>query len=425
VTTIDETLEPQAIDAEISVLGSMLLAPNAITEARRHLTGTEFYRDQHKTIYRAICNLIDAGKPADAVTVAAELGAAGQMALIGGHAYLHTLITETPTAVNVGYYAEQVKATWRRRELIKTAGRLIQSAQSPSDDESVLDMAARTALELDLMLDAKSADEPISGVHTWEGFLAQAPIERSWIVPGLIERMDVFMILAPPGAGKSWLSRQLCQTIAAGVHPFRPSVRIPPQRTLLIDFENPPGMVADQSRTPLSQVQHFGDQIGDLGHVWMRPEGLDLRKHADAQLLERVVAETRPAFIALGSLYKAFQRGRDDWDTAAEETRAVFDRLRARYHVAFWLEHHMPKANAGGSNSNPFGSSVWERWPGFGRVLRRVEKTQIFELAPTFRGDRDQREIPAGLIRGGRLPWSPIYDEAELELAIQAAGGKR
>jgi hypothetical protein len=115
-----------------------------------------------------------------------------------------------------------------------------------------------------------------------------------------------------------------------------------------------------------------------------------------------VIGDTKPAFVALGSLYKAFTRS-GDWDQAAGEARVVFDRLRARHQIAFWLEHHMPKAQDGGRKHTPFGSSVWEWWASHGRVLEppcNGNPTTPYRFAP-FRGDRRKVECPVGFTRGG------------------------
>ena len=96
---------PQDIEAEQSVLGGMLLSKDAIADVIEVLRGNDFYRPAHQLIYDAILDLYGRGEPADAVTVAAELSRAGTIGRVGGHPYLHTLISGVPTAANAGYYA--------------------------------------------------------------------------------------------------------------------------------------------------------------------------------------------------------------------------------------------------------------------------------------------------------------------------------
>jgi hypothetical protein len=99
---------PQDIDAEQSVLGGMLLSKDAIADVVEVLRGNDFYRPAHQLIYEAVLDLYGRGEPADAVTVAAELTRGGTIGRVGGHPYLHTLISGVPTAANAGYYAEIV-----------------------------------------------------------------------------------------------------------------------------------------------------------------------------------------------------------------------------------------------------------------------------------------------------------------------------
>ena len=230
------------------------------------------------------------------------------------------------------------------------------------------------------------------------------------------------MVLGAAGSGKSVLSRQVAMCLAAGVHPFtmRP---VRPVRTLLVDLENSPDQTAEESAPVLTAIRGMRDTEG-RGMIWPHPEGMDLRKRADAMLLERVIAQAEPDVVCMGSLYNAYRRGRDDWDTAAEDVQAVLKRLRSRYGLGLWLEHHMPRAQGSGHTGTPYGGTAWEKWPTHGRWLRRHPevKMPLFLLEETFRGDRGKRDLPLALTRGGKLPWTSVWDEAELELIIE--GGK-
>jgi AAA domain/DnaB-like helicase N terminal domain len=415
------TDQVEALNAERAVCGVVMHSKQALTEARRLLSITEFWQPKNATVFRVCCDLADKGEPVEPLAVVQELMRTGEIGKVDG-AYIHTLFSLPVTAISVGYYAAQVKMASRRRILMAVGQRLTQSAEEITDGDDLMDFVAREALSLELLLDEKAADAPIEGLSTWGEFLAEPDQPEDWIVPGLIERGEAFLLLAGEGAGKSWLSRQLCMTIAAGVHPFKPKERIPAQRTLLIDLENPIPTVRRQGRPMASQVARLGGD-GDNAFIWRRPEGLNIRDRADAQLLERVVAEVQPAFVAIGSLYNAYQTGRDSWETAADEAKVVLNRLRGRYRCALWVEHHMPKGDGTTRPGTPLGSSVWMRWPSYGRVLTRKGQN-VYALEKSFRGDRDIREIPAGLMRGGELPWTPIWDQADLELYIEAGEGK-
>ncbi|MGJ3508349.1 replicative DNA helicase [Enemella sp. A6] len=113
--TADRT-PPQDVAAEQSVLGAMLMSKDAIAEVVEIVKGIDFYRPAHELIYNAIIDLYGRGEPADAITVSAELTKRGEIGRVGGHIYLHDLLSSVSIAANAGFYANIVaeKATLRR-----------------------------------------------------------------------------------------------------------------------------------------------------------------------------------------------------------------------------------------------------------------------------------------------------------------------
>ena len=84
------------------------------------IEATDFYRPAHATVFDTVLDLYGRGEPADAITVADELGKRGDLTRVGGQAYLHQLIQVVPTAANAGYYARIVRerAILRRLQLL-------------------------------------------------------------------------------------------------------------------------------------------------------------------------------------------------------------------------------------------------------------------------------------------------------------------
>lgn len=113
--TTDRT-PPQDLAAEQSVLGAMLMSKDAIAEVVEVLKGVDFYRPAHELIFNSILDLYGRGEPADPITVAAELTKRGEIARVGGHVYLHDLLSSISIAANASFYANIVaeKATLRR-----------------------------------------------------------------------------------------------------------------------------------------------------------------------------------------------------------------------------------------------------------------------------------------------------------------------
>src|SRR6266498_5681800 len=95
-----ERVPPHNIEAEESVLGSMLLSKNAIAEALELLREEDFYRPAHRTVFRSVLELYSHGQAVDAITVAEGLRRNGELADVGGAPFLHTLVSSVPTAAN-------------------------------------------------------------------------------------------------------------------------------------------------------------------------------------------------------------------------------------------------------------------------------------------------------------------------------------
>jgi len=101
------------------VLGAILLSKDAIADCLEAVKAHDFYRPAHELIFDAVLDLFGRGEPADAITVADELGKRGDLTRIGGQAYLHQLIQAVPTAANAGYYAEIVADRAILRRLVE------------------------------------------------------------------------------------------------------------------------------------------------------------------------------------------------------------------------------------------------------------------------------------------------------------------
>ncbi len=128
-------LPPQNIEAEQSLLGSLLIDKEAIVRISEILHPANFYRsEQHGPIFEAIQSLFEKREPIDLVTVTEELKRKGLYDKIGGSAYLTSLINIVPTAAHIEHYAKIVKEHAVRRSLIAQATQLIQRAYDESEE---------------------------------------------------------------------------------------------------------------------------------------------------------------------------------------------------------------------------------------------------------------------------------------------------
>ena len=116
---------PQNIEAEKSVLGSMLIDEEAIGLALEILDESWFYENTHRQIYTAILDLYNNRKNVDLITLADKLRSDGQLDMIGGVPYLSSIIDMVPTSANVEHYAYIVKEKGILRKLIHNATHIV------------------------------------------------------------------------------------------------------------------------------------------------------------------------------------------------------------------------------------------------------------------------------------------------------------
>lgn len=136
-----EKLLPQNVEAEACVLGSLLINPSALPEVRPFLRPEDFYRDAHRIIYQAICDLDDTGVVADFVTLTDALQRFDTLEAVGGASFVGSLANQVPTSANIVSYARIVERTATLRRLIHTAGQIAGVAYYEPDADAALDQA--------------------------------------------------------------------------------------------------------------------------------------------------------------------------------------------------------------------------------------------------------------------------------------------
>ena len=121
-----DKIPPQNIDAEKSLLGSMLLDKDAIIEVSGWLRPQHFYDPRHSKIYENILYLFENGLPIDVVTISDRLKKQKELKKIGGRAYLAELANSVPTAAHAEEYGNIVKESATRRGLISSATKIVE-----------------------------------------------------------------------------------------------------------------------------------------------------------------------------------------------------------------------------------------------------------------------------------------------------------
>lgn len=127
---------PHSVEAEMSVLGSMLMSRKAIAICSDILRGDDFYNPSRRIIFESIVSMSERGTQVDMVTLAAYLQDHGELVNAGGPNYLVEIAEFVPSVANAEYYAQIVLDRSLRRKLIKAASQIIEDAQGEETAKS-------------------------------------------------------------------------------------------------------------------------------------------------------------------------------------------------------------------------------------------------------------------------------------------------
>lgn len=140
---------PFSLEAEVSVLGGMLLDTDAVARAIETLDDTMFYREGHRRLFRAIARMWERGEVVDVVTLSEQLKNSGDFEAAGGTTYLAQLLDAVPTAANLEYHARIVREKAVLRRLIEAATTIIQDTfDAQGEVDQVLDQAEQRIFQI-------------------------------------------------------------------------------------------------------------------------------------------------------------------------------------------------------------------------------------------------------------------------------------
>ena len=228
--TSDITLSrqlPHSLEAERSILGSILLEARALHQAQEILREEDFYRDGHRRIYRVMASLANRSSAIDAVTIKDELLRAGDLDAVGGTAYIGSLVDGVPRSANVEHYAKIVKEKAILRSLIGAGNRIVNLCfEGEAGAESLLDEAQKQVFSI-AEGNLRSGFVPMRDVAipTLE-YIDQLQQRRELItgIPTGFERLDeltsgfqngdLIIIAARPSMGKTALALNIAQHAA-------------------------------------------------------------------------------------------------------------------------------------------------------------------------------------------------------------------
>lgn len=214
-----DKLPPQNLEAEMAVLGSMLMDEDAISVSTELLDESSFYKDSHKKIFEAISGLYGANKAVDLITLTNELKRSEILDEIGGASYLTALVNCVPTAANINHYVSIVKEKYILRTLINSATKIISICyESEGNVDEVVDSAEKFIFEvsdrrtqgtyLHMKEIVKDSIENIDKLYQKKAHVTGIPtgyIDFDNITSGLQES-DLIIVAGRPSMGKSALA---------------------------------------------------------------------------------------------------------------------------------------------------------------------------------------------------------------------------
>lgn len=217
---------PHSHEAERSVLGSMFLDPRAVFIAIEHLIPSDFYAQRHQHIYQAMCELCEAGKPVDTVTVVERLERKNQLDE-DGTVYVASLSSSVPSAQSIGHYIDIVEQKSVLRALIAAGHTII--ADATNSDEEVASIVNRAG-DLLYKLAVKRRRDSLEHIKTalLEGYTAISEAmknERGFLgIPtgfSLLDKMlsgfqksQLIVVAGRPGMGKTSFALNIAQHVA-------------------------------------------------------------------------------------------------------------------------------------------------------------------------------------------------------------------
>jgi len=215
---------PHNLEAEASVLGSLMLDRNAIVRVADFLRPEDFYLDHHAQVYRAALNLYDRSDPLDLLTLAAELETMRVLERIGGQAFLAELQSSVPTAANVEYYGHLIEEAATKRKLITAGGRITAlgfdegtpAGTALDTAESVIFNIAEGRITQDFVAlkdILKNTWDQIEAIHKDQSTIVGVPSGFNDLdaKTGGFQKSDLIIIAGRPGQGKTSLVLNVAQ----------------------------------------------------------------------------------------------------------------------------------------------------------------------------------------------------------------------
>ena len=260
-------IPPQNLDAEMSLLGAVLIDEEVLAEISEQVTPRDFYDKRHATVFGAMMRLYERHKPVDLLTLTDELKRKDELDVIGGSAFLTELTNYVPTAAHAEAYAELVAQKAVRRRLIKASGEI--SELGYDEEQDVQELLGRAEQELFAVSD-QSLKQDLTSIEQilTESFDRMEELHRNkgalrGIATGYrdldnmtagLQRSDLIILAARPAMGKTTFVTNLAYNVAT----------IAKQPVLFFSLEMSKEQLVDRMLADASGVDSWNIRTGNL-----------------------------------------------------------------------------------------------------------------------------------------------------------------
>lgn len=221
-------IPPQNVDAEISLIGAILIDEEVLANISDVVDAVDFYDPRHSTIYGAMIRLYEKHQPVDLLTLSDELRRKDELEAVGGSAYITELTNMVPTAAHAEAYADLVAQKAVRRRLIKASSEIAELGYQ--DDQNVQELLERAEAELFAVSDKSLKQDLVSLEQILtESFDRMEELHRDKnklrgvktgykdfdnLTAGL-QKSDLLILAARPAMGKSTFALNLAYNVAS------------------------------------------------------------------------------------------------------------------------------------------------------------------------------------------------------------------
>lgn len=258
---------PQSLDAEMSLIGAVLIDDEVLADISEHVTPKDFYDKRHSLIYGGMMRLYEQHKPVDLLTLTEELKKKKEFDTVGGSSYLTELTNYVPTSAHAEAYAELVAQKAVRRRLIKASAEI--SELGFDEDTTTQELLERAEAELFSVSDQSLKQDLVSieSILT-ESFDRMEELHRNkgalrGVTTGYrdldnmtagLQRSDLIILAARPAMGKTTLVTNLAYNVAT----------IAKQSVLFFSLEMSKEQLVDRMLADASGVDAWNIRTGNL-----------------------------------------------------------------------------------------------------------------------------------------------------------------